>query len=409
VNNIKVNERKACRICGSGRLDRYLSLPSLPLTDEFLLSSDKDDSFQYPIDIFLCTDCGLSQTQHDVDMGQYYKDYSYTSGPSEFARNYMNKLADTVCRRWDVGVGSNVVEIGSGDGAQLSFFKARGAEVLGFEPSEQLAAQSRTAGIPVINRIFDKEAVKDIPDSMCPVQTMLLTYTFDHLPDPSQFLASVAPILDADKGVLIIEVHDLEKIFERREFCLFEHEHSVYPTASMMQRILSNAGFTLIEVGLLPESERRANSLVVVATPHGSGLAKEALKPLPREICLDAPACHTLGSSITQSIDRFRDYISEQRSGGRLLAGYGAGGRGVMTLAAVARPGEFEFVCDRNPAFHNRYTPMTGILVVPPEYLFEHHVDEVIVFSFGYMDEIKKFLTPYTQKGGKITSLLELI
>lgn len=47
--------------------------------------------------------------------------------------------------------------------------------------------------------------------------------------------------------------------------------------------------------------------------------------------------------------------------------------------------------------------------MVPFERVFSNPVDEVIVFSFGYMDEIRKALEPFVKKGGQITSLLDLL
>ena len=68
-----------------------------------------------------------------------------------------------------------------------------------------------------------------------------------------------------DNGVLIIEVHDLDLISERNEYCLFEHEHYTYLNKETMHQFLTSNGFELITYNLLDESEKRANSLLVVA------------------------------------------------------------------------------------------------------------------------------------------------
>ncbi len=70
---------------------------------------------------------------------------------------------------------------------------------------------------------------------------------------------------------------------------------------------------------------------------------------------------------------------------------------------------EFSFLCDINSSIHGYYTPKSHILLVSPRHLLDDWVDEVIVFSFGYMKEITDSLTDYTNNGGKLTSLLEVL
>jgi hypothetical protein len=47
--------------------------------------------------------------------------------------------------------------------------------------------------------------------------------------------------------------------------------------------------------------------------------------------------------------------------------------------------------------------------VVAPDQLLTDPSDEAIVFSFGYMDEIRRHLAQYEARGGRLISLLELI
>lgn len=409
MSGFEVTVRQGCRHCGSTELTPFLRLPAMPMTDAFLRSPDQPDVFVHPIEVHLCSACGLSQLRHDVHVAEYYRDYNYSAAASGFARRFMTEMAGALWQRYGMAPGDSVVEIGSGDGAQLACFKDLGAAVLGFEPSEALCATSRSIGVPVVTGLFMAGSEAQIPEAMRPVKAALLTYTFDHLPEPRAFVQSVLPMLDRERGLLVLEVHDLEKIYARREFCLFEHEHTIYPTAATLQRLLADCGLDVIEVGVIPEERRRANSLVVVATPQGSRFSAGKLAPLPLGPCSDLAAMQQFGRSVEDSIRRLAAWTAERKAAGKRLAGYGAGGRGVMTLAAFARPGDFDYVCDQNPAFHDWYTPGARVRVVPPAHLFADPVDEVLVFSFGYMDEIRKDLAAFTERGGKLVSLLEVL
>jgi hypothetical protein len=103
--------------------------------------------------------------------------------------------------------------------------------VLGFEPAAWLADAATAAGLPVVARMLDAEAGRHVPAAMRPLHVITSAYTFDHPPDPVTFLEVAARLLDPARGVLLIEVHDLERLVERREWGLFAHKHSGYYTA----------------------------------------------------------------------------------------------------------------------------------------------------------------------------------
>jgi SAM-dependent methyltransferase len=383
----------------------------MPFTDEFVSPQRAGSEFKADIAVFWCELCHSAQTQHDVEVHDYYRDYRYTVSSSPFARRFMTRLAEETFQRYRLSPGDRVLEIGSGDGHQLACFQQLGAKVLGFEPSADLTLAARTAGVPTIQTLFDCHGVEQIPADSRPAHVILLTYTFDHLPEPAPFLDLVRSVLDPDRGLLILEIHDLARIVDRREICLFEHEHSIYLTALTLQRLLARSGFRLLTTELLPARERRGNSLLAVATPVTSRILDSDFNPHPDDIALESwERLGNFGDDVRAGIDRFRSYIAQRRAAGARLAGYGAGGRGVMTLAmAGINPTDLAYLCDQNTSFHGLLTPATHIPVVPPDQVDADPVDELIVFSYGYMEEIRQRLHPFVTRGGRLTSFLDLI
>jgi ubiquinone/menaquinone biosynthesis C-methylase UbiE len=407
----QIHTRTVCRICGAGGLRRFVHFANMPLTDDFVTAARRGEEFRADLAIYFCPACRTAQTLHDVDVGDYYREYRYTVSASPLARRFMQRLAEESFRRFQLQPGDRVLEIGSGDGYQLARFRDCGARVLGFEPSRDLVAASRAAGVDALQCLFGAETVAGIPSDMRPAQVVLLTYTFDHLPDPPGFLEAVRPVLDPKRGVLLIEVHDLAKIVARCETCLFEHEHTIYLHERSMERVLERSGFKLLTADLLPEKERRGNSLLVAA-----GLESAAQAPVERARRDQTPdlddwaTYERFGQRVEQAHAGLRAYVRKQLAQGRRVAGYGAGGRGVMTLAMTGlTAGDVAFLCDRNSSFHGLYTPATHVPVVPPERLLAEPVDEVIVFSYGYMDEIRAELREFEMRGGRFTSVLDLL
>lgn len=407
----EITTRQTCRLCGNASFEPVVRFERMPFTDELLRRERLGEEFLSDIAIYWCTQCRSAQNLTDVHVAEYYRDYQYTVSGSSFARRFMERVAEESFQRFTLRPGDRVIEVGSGDGFQLKCFENLGARVLGFEPSDVLTESSRRIGVPTIQMLFNCEGAEQIPAEMRPAQIVLLTYTFDHLPDPKSFLDLTRQVLDPDRGVVLIEVHDFAKIVARREICLFEHEHSIYLTSLSMERLLNHCGFRLLGTDLLLESERRGNSLLIAAVPETNTSFTPTYSPTPEDLALDAvETIRRFDGEVQAGIQRLREHIKLQKSLGRRIAGYGAGGRGVMTLAmAGIKNTEVDYLCDQNAGFHGLYTPATHIPVVSPATIDEDPVDELIVFSYGYMNEIKSALSSFTERGGTITSMLDFL
>ena len=404
-----VYQRDACRICGGTDTPFFLDLGDAPFTDDFVVAADAGREFSAPLRVAVCRSCWTAQTRHDVEVGDYYRDYRYSVAASGFAQNFMARLAQETLTRFGFGAGARVIEVGSGDGAQLVHFQRLGARVLGFEPSADLCEDSRAAGVEVAQCLFAADTVEEIPAELRPADVVVLTYTFDHLPEPLPFLEAVRTVLEPRRGVLVIEVHDLEQIMERRETCLFEHEHSVYLTSASFRSLLARAGFELVTTELLPAAERRGNSLLVVAAPVGTEHPVEPGQPLSRDF--DAwETYESFGADVQRSHEALRSWVRERSAAGETVAGWGAGGRGVMTLAYTGLgPDDVAYLVDRNPHAHGHLAPGSHVPVVAPEHLDAEPVDHLIVFSYGYLDEIREQVHAELDSRPRLVSVLDLL
>ena len=384
----------------------------MPLTDEFISAERFGQEFRHDIDVFICEDCLTAQTQHDVDMSEYYEDYQYAVGSSPAASRFMRLLASRLLEKYFTGRNRlRVLEVGSGDGGQLSAFKELGCEVMGYEPSSGLANIAESKGIPTIQGLFTADSVNRLPERYQKVDVVILSYTFDHLPRPREFLAVARSILDSGSGLLVVEIHDLQKIFERQEFCLFEHEHTVYLTTATAAALASYESMAIVDFDLVPEEDRRANSLIFVATPADSCLAKSL--PMARP---STPAEFSDFEFYGQQAERIHDaianldaFVNRVTDDGRTLAGYGAGGRGVMTLAAMKTAHKLRYLVDKKPKRPGLLVPKSGLPLVGLSALKDSPVDEILVFSFGYMQEIQAELAAFGYQPCQFHSLLDVL
>ena len=409
---MQVQFLKQCRACGHPKLKRFLNLPAMPLTDDFVPKEKFGTEFRHDIDVFLCEKCLTAQTQHNVDMGDYYEDYQYAVGGSQKASHFMRRLAGNVVSKYfGGGKGKKVLEVGSGDGVQLLAFKELGCEVLGYEPSSALTRAAESRGIPTIQGLFTPDSAQQLPPPFKHTDVVMLSYTFDHLPQPREFIGATKSILNPETGLLVVEIHDLEKIFARQEYCLFEHEHTIYLTTATVAALCACEGMTVIDFDLVPDAERRANSLIFVATPNGSQHTKKhpAAKPSVAAEFGEFAFYEAQAQLIQRGIVNLDAFVSRVTDSGKTIAGYGAGGRGVMTLAAMKSAPKLCYLVDKKPKRDGLVVPKSGIPLVGISALKETPVDKILVFSFGYMKEIQAELAVFGYRPEQFHSLLDVL
>ncbi len=369
-----------CRICNSQNLQNIITLPKMPLTDEFVTSADKGKEYLGDIEIAVCESCGCAQNRNDTAMQDYYNEYTYSVQSSGFAIRFMASLAKTIKEKYYKSIPNPVIiEIGSGSGEQLLEFKKLGFRVLGIEPSEKLVKYAESIGIPTLHAFFDSDIQEKLPKEFQIADLIISSYTFDHIPQPVPVLHAMHRILNAG-GRIVHEVHDLDLIKQRNEFCLFEHEHYTYLNERTMTKVLSLNNFKLETFSLLKNEEKRANSLLVSAQKQEKSNVFEV------NIQQEVSDLKELAANVQASIKRLQDWLILNAE--KKIVAYGAGGRGIMTIAALSDYSKIAYIVDKNPKAENIFAPKSHIPVFGIDELNNQRADIVLVFSFGYYDEI---------------------
>jgi len=391
-----------CRICSAKLDNRIVHLEEMPLTDDFVRDAGNKEYIS-DINIYQCRQCGVVQNPADFDYGGYYSDYQYTSGHSEFVKKFMDAYARDACSKYyeiNGKIPESILEIGSGDGEQLKKFANLGASrLLGVEPSKYLADIANENGIRTEVALFDKELAVKIGEKY---DICISSYTFDHVRDPIDYIDAAWHAL-SNNGLLVLEIHNLEKIVDRGEYCLFEHEHTIYLDAKSACHIINLSGFEVVSVNPLPDDLTRANSLIILArkNSHSNFEKKSYARLKDEQIAYDNIAEKI--NSVVYNLDKW----IERLPGDKKLIGYGAGGRGVMTLAAIRNHTKFSCLYDANHGGHKFLTPKTRIPVLALEDLRRHKDAYVLIFSFGYFNEIKSALLAADYSKENIYSLLD--
>src|SRR5579871_1865316 len=106
-----LTHKTSCRLCGSSSLEHVLPIRPSPIGDAFVTADRLDEGQDlYPLDCYLCLDCGHLQNLDVVDPEILFRDYTYRSSVSLGLVEHFRQYAHSVVTELGVAKGSLVVE-----------------------------------------------------------------------------------------------------------------------------------------------------------------------------------------------------------------------------------------------------------------------------------------------------------
>jgi len=135
-----------------------------------------------------------------------------------------------------------LLEVGSGYGYLLDYFRQDGWDVLGVEPNEGLNRHARKAlNLEVLSKILPEA---EFPDGSFDV--VLMMHVIEHVPDPTDTLAEIFRVLKPG-GTLVMETPRYDtlmfKLLGRRERSLSCEGHIYFFTTKTLREICEKVGF----------------------------------------------------------------------------------------------------------------------------------------------------------------------
>ena len=95
-------------------------------------------------------------------------------------------------------------------------------------------------------------------------------------------------------------------------------------------------------------------------------------------------------------------FLIKAKREGKVIVGYGAPGKGNTLLNYCGIRTDFiDYLVDRNPYKHGRYTPGTHIPIYSPDKIAETRPDYVLILPWNLKDEIMEQLSYIREWGGQ--------
>jgi SAM-dependent methyltransferase len=393
---------RSCRNCGAPLERLFVDLGMSPPCEDFLTAErlQEPETF-YPLDVRICDRCLLVQLPAYLTSASIFTEYAYFSSYSDSWVDHAARFVDEAIVRQRLGPDSSVIEVASNDGYLLQHVLARGIRALGVEPARNIATVAIDRGIPTIIEFFSPAVARDIVRTSGPADLVVANNVFAHVPDLADFAEALAIVLGPG-GLMSIEVGYLVRLIEGNEFDTIYHEHFSYYTVFSAIDVLARHGLRVLDVAELATHGGSIRLWVVHDDdPRPSTPAVEDILGRERAMGLDGPAGY--GGFATRTERTKRDLLSfllAERGRGSTIAGYGAPGKANTLLNYCGiRTDLIDYLVDRNPYKHGRFTPGTHIPIHPVDRIGETRPDVIVIMPWNLKDEIASQLA-YTSDWG---------
>ncbi len=357
-------DRHACRACRGSAGHIVLDLGDQPACDYFPRRDDPGPDPVYPLQMWLCSSCGLAQLLADPAVPEEPRG----TEPAALVAQAADAVQRVAAAGW-LPEGAVVAEYGSPHGGSwLGLLAARGLRPAG---------QAGHADV-----IVD-------------------CFGLMHAADQRAALAERAARM-APGAVLLLQYHALSTILRSGQWNALRHGHYAYYSTAALTGMLARAGFT-------PRTAWRfelyGGTVLLAATRTAAGPDDALRSMLADDEGLgvgDPGAFAGLQQDIQAHAKALHDWLAAERSAGRKVVGYGAASRAVALLchARVDR-GLLPAVIDASPAKQGLRMPGTDIPVAGPEELAARRPDAVLLFVPDLLAEVRAAFPGLEAAGGR--------
>ena len=227
-----------CKLCG-GKTYAGLDLGAQPAGGLILTRADlrKPETF-YPLQLFHCLDCGLTQLGYVVNPAAVYKFLPFVRGTTQAATKHLQTIPEELAQMGGLGPQSFAVDIGSNDGTLLKAYQPFGVRTLGVEPSAIPARIANEAGVMTLHAFFNEETAKLVVLEQGQADAISAAGVFAHIADLDSVMRGIQ-ILMKPAGMFVSEHHYWLDMVRTTHYDNIFHQHLRYFAIRPLARLFA--------------------------------------------------------------------------------------------------------------------------------------------------------------------------
>ncbi len=401
-----------CRVCGSHKLSKILSLGDLYVSD-FFDNANANLGIKAPLELVLCDSkeggCSLLQLKHTVSNEDMYRNYWYRSGINKTMTDELVGISQKCSQMAQLKSGDYVIDIGANDGTLLRGYSILGLNTIGFEPARNLQKYNQEGTSKIIVDFFGHLAWRQaFPEAKAKVITAI--GMFYDLDDPNSFVGDIYKCLD-DDGVLVIQMMYLPSALERNAFDGICHEHLEYYSLHSLENLLKRHGLEVCDLEMREHINEGSIRVYIRKSGKGKGIsllhgANERLiqqRKLEAELKLDEKQTYeALVQRIMDAKNKVVSLIKDEVAKGKKVHGYAASTKGNTTLQFYGLNSKLiQFIADRNPTKWGKFTAGTDIPVISEEESRSLKPDYYFILAWHFLPEFIERESEFLNRGGR--------
>ena len=391
-----------CRACGTP-VDSFMSFGQQPIANRFIPKDKTESEYFFRMDVGVCPQCTLFQLieQPAPDM-MFHENYTFFSQSSKGMQVHFEAYANFVKEHYLGGDDPFVVELGSNDGIMLRHFMSAGMRHLGVEPSGNVAARAREAGVNTISVFFGPDTAAEIAAKNGKADAILAANVMCHIPDLNGVARGAAALLKPE-GVLIFEDPYLGDVLEKTSYDQIYDEHVFLFSAMSVRNAFAPHGFELIDC--IPQPTHGGSMRYVLARKGARPVAAAVAQQIAKEEKQGIGKPETY-AAFARACEKSRDdlvaLLKDLKAQGRKVAGYAATSKST-TILNYCKIGSdlIAFISDTTPEKQGKVSPGMHIPVVAYEEFVAQAPDYAVLFAWNHRTEIMAKEKDYMARGGK--------
>ncbi len=401
--------KRKCPICNTNNLIQFISFGNMPVANAFLKTEELGKpEYIYEMAVGFCENCKMVQLINNIPYNKYIvpdekgkTNYAFFSSLStKEMEEHFEGIAREIEHKF-LNKDSKILEIGSNDGIFLKSF--RNNEVLGIDPSDNVAQVAIQRGIETLIEFFSETLAKRIAEQKGKFKAIFSANVILNILDLHDLLRGINILLE-DEGVFIFEDPYIVDILEKTSYDQIYDEHIWYFSLTSLSNLLEMYNLEIFD------AERQwvhGGSMKVYVSKKGKRKKTERLlqylkEEKEKEIDTIKPYFE-FAERVKESKRQLVNLLLELKSKGKKIVGYAAASKGtiVMNYCNIGRE-VIDYISDSTPYKYGKFSPGKHIPIVPQEYFHQDkNVDYALLNAWNHAEGIMKKEKEFLDRGGK--------
>ena len=364
----------------------FMSFGKMPIANGFLEKQDFSKEYFYNMEIGFSEDLSLLQlNDHPKPEVMFNENYPFFTSSSKHMIEHFKSYANFV--RKYLNTNSKLIEIGSNDGTFLKNFSNNSNNIIGFEPSKNVAELAQKNKVPTINNFFNTKTIANINEYLGNTDLICASNVICHIPDLNDLIKSVDMLLSLD-GTFVFEEPYLGSMFDQVSYDQIYDEHIYVFSVSSVSKIFER--FNLYLVDAIPQKTHGGSMRYVVKRKNDKSsqikkiIEEEKIKKLDQ-----IESCLMFKNNCEISKKKIVDKINILKNQGKSICGYAATSKST-TILNYCQIGcdQIDYICDTTSEKIGKFSPGMHIPIKDMDYFRKNQTDCIYLFAWNHKLEI---------------------